>query len=345
MSPVTFFDFWRINDETIGIVIADVSGKGVPAAMVMVAASTLLRQVTAKISSPTPGEVVTEVNRLLMKRDKMNMFITLFLAFYNPKTGDFHYCNAGHNSPVIVSANGETRMLGYANFPVVGVIDDLKYESQSDNLAAGELLFLYTDGVTDAVSDTGEQFGETRLLDMLTQCSSLPTGLFFISAEKTLKDYQGAVQADDITMLVLRRTADISREWTCRQNVAFGDTKLIINVSNAMKSKNWPDISIKDVAESLRKVINYINVLNQRTGTTLELDVACCTSETVVSFAIRNRDGWLRPEELEVHDDWGVVEITASCVHNELIRYINDKMTMVWFNNTKTALFMEKYRS
>lgn len=200
-----FYDFFQIDDERIGLVIADVSGKGVPASLFMAVSRTLLRA-TALRGGPS-AECLTYANKLLCKESLDSMFVTVFYGIYNYKTGTMDYTNAGHNPPYILRKDHRVEALPVASNFVVGVFDDFTFESDTVELAAGDTLIMYTDGVTEAFNDRREQFSESRLqyvLENLQEKSNAKEIIANISHQ--VKLFSGEYpQSDDITLLSLQR--------------------------------------------------------------------------------------------------------------------------------------------
>lgn len=201
-----FYDFFRINDETIGLVIADVSGKGVPAALFMAVSRTLLRA-TALRGVPS-AECMTYANKLLCKESLDSMFVTVFYGIYNYKTGIMDYTNAGHNPPYILRQNRRIEILPLVSNFIVGVFDDISFESGSLKLETGDTLVMYTDGVTEAFNEQREQFSENRLQKVLeTLPENAKTQDIIAEIFRQVKDFSGNYpQSDDITLLSLQRT-------------------------------------------------------------------------------------------------------------------------------------------
>lgn len=199
-----FYDFFKIDDDRIGFVIADVSGKGIPAALFMAVCNTLIRAIALTVN--TSNECITEVNKLLCKASVDSMFVTVFYGILNHKTGEIDYTNAGHNLPYILRKEGTVEALPLIRNFVVGGLDEFQYQNGSLVLNPGETLVMYTDGVTEAFNETNEEFGEKRLEDSLAELTYEDAKTII---EETLVDLNefvcGATQSDDITMLVIKR--------------------------------------------------------------------------------------------------------------------------------------------
>ena len=199
-----FYDITRIDNDHIGLTMADVSGKGVPAAMFMAVSHTLLRLAGKKRLKPE--EVITESNNVLATESFDNMFVTLFYAILNVRTGEMQYVNAGHNPPYILHKDGTLDTLPTSKNICLGVIEDYSYTSDSLTLQKGDCLVTFTDGVTEACSTSDELFGENRLEALLpTLAGQSARGILdnVINAVRT--HAEGAEQSDDITVLVAKR--------------------------------------------------------------------------------------------------------------------------------------------
>lgn len=201
-----FYDFFRIDDENIGLVIADVSGKGVPAALFMAVSRTLLRA-TALRGVPS-SECLTYANKLLCKESLDSMFVTVFYGIYNYKTGIMDYTNAGHNPPYILRQNHHIETLPLTPNFIVGVFDDISFENGMLKLETGDTLLMYTDGVTEAFNEEREQFSENRLQNALKTLPENPqTKDVVTEILRQVKNFSGNYpQSDDITLLSLQRT-------------------------------------------------------------------------------------------------------------------------------------------
>lgn len=198
-----FYDFFLVDDDHLAVVIADVSGKGVPAALFMVIAKTLIKDHTQ--SGKPPEEVFTEVNRQLCEANDENLFVTAWMGVLEISTGKLVYVNAGHNSPVIGRKNGETEFLRSRPGFVLAGLDFTKYRAGSLELMPGDLLYLYTDGVTEAMNTAQELYGEERLKRTLDANVSAAPEEIFKAVKKDLDDFVAdAPQFDDITMLAMR---------------------------------------------------------------------------------------------------------------------------------------------
>lgn len=200
-----FFDFFFIDEKTLVFTIADVSGKGIPAAMFMVITRTLLRNIAA--AGKSPAEVLNEANRILFENNDRGMFVTLFLGYYDLPSGKVWYVNAGHPLPYCMDRSGAIRKFGKVTGTILGGISaDLKYEDAYEMLNPGELLILYTDGFPEARTPSGEFLNETRFQAGLLE--GLAGESVMDLCERVFRntmDFQDQKPADDLTILGLRR--------------------------------------------------------------------------------------------------------------------------------------------
>ena len=201
-----FYDFFMLDEDHLGLVIGDVSGKGMASALFMAISRTLLKAIAYKDFSP--AGCLEQVNYLLSQDNPSCMFVTLFYGVLNLSTGTLHYCNAGHNFPYLLSSEAEVSALQGSSNIALGILEDAKFEAHTTQIEARQQLILYTDGITEAVNPQLEEFSEKNLKTYLSACNGTP-------AEEMIKGLIGAVrqfaagapQADDITTLTLKRLA------------------------------------------------------------------------------------------------------------------------------------------
>ena len=199
-----FYDVINLDDGRIGLSIADVSGKGVPAALFMMSSRTLLKG--SAIGNADPGAVLQEVNSLLLEDNETMMFVTLLYAVYDPPTGQITYANGGHNTPLIRHADGSSTMLPLTGGIALGVVGDIEYQQELVQLAPGETLVLYTDGITEAMNEVGEEFGLERLYDVLASNPANDPQEVNRNIFEAVRAFAGDTpQSDDITCLTLCR--------------------------------------------------------------------------------------------------------------------------------------------
>lgn len=197
-----FYDFFMVDDSHMAVVMADVSGKGVPAALFMVIAKTLIKNYAQ--SGIKPEEVFTTVNRLLCDGNDAGLFVTAWLGVLELSTGKLTFVNAGHNPPMIKQNGGEfTYLKSRAGFVLAGM-DTIKYRQNEITIAPGDRLLLYTDGVTEATNSQNQLYGEERLSAFMNAHSDEKAEDILRDLKLDIYAFQGeAPQFDDITMLML----------------------------------------------------------------------------------------------------------------------------------------------
>ncbi|MDO5580008.1 MAG: SpoIIE family protein phosphatase [Planctomycetia bacterium] len=201
-----FFDFWQLDEETVVMFVGDVSGKGIPAAMIMVETRTLLRTIISEHLSP--GEVLKKLNSLLLINNIKSMFVSIFLVYYKIKTGVYQYANAGHNPPVLMYPDGNCEYFEFAQDTLIGLMEKTEYHTKERVLPVGATLGIYTDGVLDIVDPAGVPFGKERLNGLFMELGSMRPRDLVPEIIKRLKDYSDITQKDDITLLVFKRLED-----------------------------------------------------------------------------------------------------------------------------------------
>lgn len=197
-----FYDFYFVDEDTLAFLIADVSGKGIPAAMFMMQSKTLLKSYAE--SGMSAEEVFTHANNKLCEGNEAGMFVTAWMGFLNLKTGKLTFANAGHNPPVIRQENGAfTYLKSRAGFVLAGM-EGIRYRKNEMQLQPGDKIYLYTDGVTEAADVSNGLYGEDRLLTVLNQHADADGHTICTSVKADVDAFAGeAEQFDDITMLCL----------------------------------------------------------------------------------------------------------------------------------------------
>ena len=193
------YDFF-IRDDMLYFCIGDVSGKGVPASLVMAVTRTLFRNVAVRTDEPS--HIVETMNETICEGNDNNMFVTIFVGMLDLHTGHLRYCNAGHDAPY--RTNGG-KLACDCNLPV-GVMPDWKYSEQEAELATDETVFLYTDGLTEAENARHEQFGEKRMTDIVSSFDGLPQALIETITDAVNQFVGDTEQSDDLTMLAFKYT-------------------------------------------------------------------------------------------------------------------------------------------
>jgi len=197
------YDFFLIDKSRVGVIIGDVSGKGIPAAMFMAVSKTLLKATALK--GIPPDSCLESVNNILVDESLPSMFVTVFYGIFDTRNGSFEYCNGGHNPPYLISAGGEVRQLDNRGGVFLGALKNLEYESNVVMLQPGETLFLITDGITEAMNTREEMFGEERSQAALQMHAGKPLPELVQKVIEEVQAFAGAQeQSDDLTCLTLR---------------------------------------------------------------------------------------------------------------------------------------------
>lgn len=263
-----FYDFFFIDPNHFAFLVADVSGKGIPAALFMMTSKTLIKNLAK--TGLTPEEIITKTNKQICKTNEQGFFVTLFLCVLELSTGKLVCVNAGHNPPLIKRAKGEFEYFMCKPNLVVGAMGGINYTSCQTQLNPNDSIFLYTDGITEALNKNQEFYGEKRLLDKLNLTKETD-----ISAEKLLTEIKSDVQlftneepqADDITMLALKYNGFVGKDTILLEANVDNYSKLIdwlnakcdeANIQSSYKTKL--NIAVEEI---FANVANYAYPTNE----------------------------------------------------------------------------------
>ena len=198
-----FYDYFDIDEDNIGFVIGDVSGKGIPASLFMVKIMYLIKN-HSKFNKPA-GEIMMDVNNLSCEKNEGNLFVTSWFGKLNFKSGHLSFVNAGHNYPFIMQNNGNFESLNSSSNIVLGIMDDADYDESEIVLNPGDTIFLYTDGVTEANNDYNGFYGEDRLKNILNKYKGQELDKIISEIKKDIDEFcNRQEQFDDITMFIIR---------------------------------------------------------------------------------------------------------------------------------------------
>ena len=203
-----FYDLFELEDGRVTVVMGDAAGKGIPAALVVSATSSVLRAVAQALGSSSPSEVLAQVNETLFARIPPNMFVTCFYAIVDPKNGSMNYANAGHDLPYLWHG-GDCEELRARGMPL-GLMAGMSYEQKEIELDAGEGVLFYSDGLVEAHDAKGEMFGFRRLRDLIAEHDDKRALGDFLLGDLYTFVGEGWEQEDDITLLTLQRSASLS---------------------------------------------------------------------------------------------------------------------------------------
>ncbi|MEI6056064.1 MAG: SpoIIE family protein phosphatase [Lentisphaerota bacterium] len=201
-----FYDFFFIDGETLAIVVADVSGKGFPAAFFMSMAKFAIKNICKTTKNLSPGEILGIANNLICAEDESSMFLTCYLMFYNIKTGFLKYANAGHHDMVHVLSDGGVEEKGILNNKPIGFFPDEKYNDKEFYLQKNEIIALSTDGIVEAPNKDNIQFGSEKIAAHFAKNCKEPIRTIGDSLVKNVLEFEDSHRFDDITLLILKRT-------------------------------------------------------------------------------------------------------------------------------------------
>ena len=256
-----FFDVIRLEEGRLGVAIADVSDKGVPAALFMMSSRTLLKG--AAVGCDDPAEAVTVVNDQLQDGNESNMFVTLFYAVFDPATGLVRYANGGHNPPLIVHRDGSSTELPLTGGVALGVAPGFEYSAAEVTLKPGEALFFYTDGVSEAENIDEEEYGMDRLQAIFADAPVVNARRTNDAVFASVREFAGdRSQFDDITCLTLLRKDKDSYEAVFRFAASHDELQKAEDRINELGERhNWSEellFKVKLVVEEVGlNVINY----------------------------------------------------------------------------------------
>ena len=254
-----FYDFYMLGDSTLAFMIADVSGKGIPAAMFMMQAKTIIKDLAE--SGLELSEVFATANKKLCENNDAGMFVTAWMGILDLKTGLLKFVNAGHNPPLVRQADGEFVYLKARSGMVLAGMDGIKYRQNELQLTPGDQIFLYTDGVTEATDKNNQLYGEERLLETVNRNIVMDTRKLCEAVKSDVDQFVGeAPQFDDITML------SVEIQYIRGENsiTVIADDKSMILVSEFAKSLTEKLTVVPKIANKVSIAVDeiYSNIVN-----------------------------------------------------------------------------------
>lgn len=254
-----FYDFYMLGDSTLAFMIADVSGKGIPAAMFMMQAKTIIKDLAE--SGLELSEVFATANKKLCENNDAGMFVTAWMGILDLKTGLLKFVNAGHNPPLVRQADGEFVYLKARSGMVLAGMDGIKYRQNELQLTPGDQIFLYTDGVTEATDKNNQLYGEERLLETVNQNIVKNTQQLCEAVKNDVDRFVGdAPQFDDITML----SVELRYIRSGNSITVIADDKSMILVSEFAKSLTEKLTVVPKIANKVSIAVDeiYSNIVN-----------------------------------------------------------------------------------
>lgn len=256
-----FYDFYLTEQTRVNFMIADVSGKGIPAAMFMMTAKTELNNLT--LAGNTIERSFTLSNNVLCEHNDAGMFVTAWQGQLNLETGSFHYVNAGHNPPLLCRKDGTFEYLKGKHCFVLAGMEGMQYHSQKLVLAPGDVIFLYTDGVTEATDSNNRLYGEQRLLDVLNSVRELPVKDMCARVKQDVDSFVGnEPQFDDITMVAMRYLAPCQLRDEFRLDFAEAEIedveKTMVMFEKEMEEREYPTKIIRQISIAIDELMSNI---------------------------------------------------------------------------------------
>jgi sigma-B regulation protein RsbU (phosphoserine phosphatase) len=208
-----YYDFLDLGNGVLGLVLADISGKGLYAALLMANLQASLRSLSARLATGDPVQVLAEVNHSFSESTALNHFATLFVGIYDDRRRRLRYVNCGHQPPFVLRASGAVERLD-VTAGAIGFLEEWQAEAVETALAPGDALVLFTDGVTEAMNDAGEEFGEARLLAVLRDHRELSLPELMDAVLGAVRAFGGREQSDDLTLVLVRSRAGVPEPVT-----------------------------------------------------------------------------------------------------------------------------------
>ena len=260
-----FYDFYSLDENTVLFLAADVSGKGIPAAMFMMTAKTIIRGLAERGLSV--DEIFTLANDKLCENNESGMFVTAWMGKIDLRTGILSFANAGHNPPMIVHADGKCEYLKSRTGFVLAGMEGMKYRANELTLNKGDRIFLYTDGVTEATNENEVLYGEDRLMSYIDKNKKLPAEELLSGLKEDIDCFAGsAPQFDDITMLIFDYK---TKEGTAMNEKVFPATKEALSevmafTEECLESYDCPMKSSMAICVAVEEI--FVNIANYAYG-------------------------------------------------------------------------------
>ena len=276
-----FYDFFFADDDHLVFVVADVSGKGIPAALFMMKCKTLINSIAE--TEHSPAAILEEANNRLCENNDTEMFVTVWLGIFEISTGTLRFANAGHNLPLLGRADGSFEYLSGTSGLVLAGMDGMKYKEFETKLDLGDAIFLYTDGVTEAIDGDENAYGDERLKDVLNGCSDrMPKAL----TEHVLDDLKlftkGEPQFDDVTLLAMRPLNHPMKEFKTSASLESHGAVMSF-VEGALSELGCPAQTITEIDIAVDEIFANIANYSGASGAILSCGVKDMTA--VVSFS------------------------------------------------------------
>lgn len=257
-----FYDYFLIDDDHLAMVIADVSGKGIPAALFMMVSKILINEISR--TGVTPGEVLTTVNQRICGHNKADMFVTVWLGFLELSTGKLIAANAGHDDPAIMRRDGDFEIVKTPHGLVIGAMDGIRYKNIENHLDKGDKLFLYTDGIPEATDSEDQMYTLGRMVEALNRCKTEKPRQIIEGIIHSVNDFVGkAPQFDDMTMVCMELMGEEAASFTVDAKGENLD-KVTDFVHQYLKGEDYSDKVVNEIDLAVEEI--FVNIANYAYG-------------------------------------------------------------------------------
>ena len=339
------YDFY-IRDEKLFFCIGDVSGKGVPASLVMAVIRTLFRTISYREAQP--DRIMYGMNNAMADNNESDMFVTLFLGVLDLPTGRLRYCNAGHNSPLLKGEQRIGLLPCKPNIPL-GVMTDWKFDHQETIIDLGTTIFLYTDGLTEAENMDHEQFEEERMIDVAKEASHNPQELIeqMIS---TVRQFVGnAEQSDDLTMLAIQYTKPLEKDMKLQRSITLPNDieevpQLAVFVDEVCEIAGFDMSTTMSINLALEEAVVNVMSYAYPAGTVGNVNIEAVANDTRLKFIISD---WGTPfdptAEKEVDTSLSAEERPIGGLGIHLVRQIMDSINYERIDGKNVLTLRKKF--
>ena len=291
-----------VRDGKLFFCIGDVSGKGIPSALIMAITQVLFRNLASRENNP--AHIMKQLNEAACRNNKANIFVTLFIGVLDLPTGHLRYCNAGHEKPILVDQH--SLLEAKPNLPI-GIFEDFNYEMQATILEPGSAIFLYTDGLTEARNAQGKLFGRDRVMQMVTECGSTDAKQLLETVIAEVKQFsEGTEQSDDLTLLALNYTLSQEQEVLSEELILHNDVKEIEALGPFVKQIAEKLGIEKSLSSKLRLAVEeaVVNVMEYAypKGTKGEVNIRATSNGNRLKFIITDSGISFNPTEVSAAD-------------------------------------------
>lgn len=295
-----FYDFYAINDNTVAFLVADVSGKGIPAAMFMMTAKTIIKDLAER--GLEVQEILSIANEKLCENNESGMFVTVWMGILDLESGRLSFANAGHNPPLVLRNNGEFEYLRTRAGFVLAGMEGVNYKSNEILLHEGDRIFLYTDGVTEAIDISETLYGEERLLSFMNKNKAVAAEELLDGLKADIDLFAGdAPQFDDITMLIfdyLKSDGDSNMYEKTFPAQKRALSRVIGFVEDSLEEHGCPLKTVTQVCIAIEEVfVNVANYAYEGKDGTATLSIVFEKQKDMVTFILKDKGVPFNPLE------------------------------------------------